>query len=52
MAILTPVAFLAVGFAVKEKESARTVARDVAWYSSLGSLAVIGIFYILHFAVA
>ena len=49
-AVLVAIAFLLAGFLLKEKTSLGKISfKDLAWKSSLASLAVIFLFYILEF---
>ena len=48
-AVLVMAAFVIVGFVYKEKKIFGMESGKAAWYSVLGSLAVIFLFYIIHY---
>lgn len=47
-AVIITLAFIAFGFVLPEKKS-RNQDKDVAWYSVLGSLIIIFLFYVIKF---
>lgn len=49
-AVLLPIAFVAFGFYKKDR-CFNKKSEDVAWYSVLASLAIILVFYVIHFFV-
>lgn len=51
-AVIMAAAFLAIGFLLREKGAVGGLAdKDLAWYSIHGSLAAIGLFYIIEFII-
>ena len=48
-AVLTAAAFLIVGYVYKQDNVFGVKSEKASWYATLGSLAVILLFYVLHF---
>ena len=48
-AILITIAFVVFGYLLKEDKLFNIESEKLAWYSTLGSLAVIFLFYVFHF---
>ena len=50
-AVLVAAAFIIVGFACKKDELFGVKSEKISWYSILGSLAIIFLFYIIEFFI-
>lgn len=48
-AVLVAAAFIIVGFSYKKDELFGVKSEEISWYSVLGSLAIIFLFYIFHY---
>lgn len=48
-AILVAIAFVSLGYLLKKDKLFNIESEKLAWYSTLGSLAIIFLFYVYHF---